>query len=129
MNLPGFAKPDDVFQCRFAIGFRPFDRAKRPGISDSRVADDSVDRRYRESARFNTAAVIVKVFVVVFFIALGGFYVSPANWHPFMPNGFPGLMGGAAIVFSHSSVSMQSQQLPKKRETRSETCRLECLRH
>src|SRR5207244_128921 len=53
----------------------------------------------RESARFNTAAVIVKVFVVVFFIALGGFYVSPANWHPFMPNGFPGLMGGAAIVF------------------------------
>ena len=53
----------------------------------------------RESARFNTMAVIVKVFVVVFFIALGGFYVSPANWHPFMPKGFPGLMGGAAIVF------------------------------
>ncbi|HZS47163.1 MAG TPA: amino acid permease [Blastocatellia bacterium] len=53
----------------------------------------------RESARFNTMAVIVKVFVVVFFIALGGFYVSPVNWHPFMPNGFPGLMGGAAIVF------------------------------
>jgi APA family basic amino acid/polyamine antiporter len=54
----------------------------------------------RESARFNTAAVIVKTSIVVFFIAFGAFYVNPdANWHPFMPNGFTGVMGGAAIVF------------------------------
>jgi len=54
----------------------------------------------RESARFNTAAVVLKTSVVIFFIGFGAFYVDPAtNWHPFMPNGFTGVMGGAAIVF------------------------------
>ena len=54
----------------------------------------------RESARFNSAAVVLKTSIVVFFIAFGAFYVNPsANWHPFMPNGITGVMGGAAIVF------------------------------
>jgi APA family basic amino acid/polyamine antiporter len=54
----------------------------------------------QESARVNTAAVILKTSIVVFFIAFGAFYVNPTlNWHPFMPNGFTGVMGGAAIVF------------------------------
>ena len=53
----------------------------------------------RESARANTTIVIVKLAVVVFCIAFGSFLVSPANWHPFMPLGFSGVMSGAAIVF------------------------------
>ena len=53
----------------------------------------------RESAKTNTTIVIIKVAVVVFFISFGAFMVNPTNWHPFMPNGFPGLMSGAAIVF------------------------------
>ena len=53
----------------------------------------------RESATTNTTMVIVKTAVVVFFIAFGSFYLHPANWHPFMPTGFSGVMGGAAIVF------------------------------
>jgi APA family basic amino acid/polyamine antiporter len=54
----------------------------------------------QESARFNTAAVLLKTTIVVFFIAFGAYYINPAaNWHPFMPNGFTGVMGGAAIVF------------------------------
>jgi basic amino acid/polyamine antiporter, APA family len=53
----------------------------------------------RESARANTTIVIVKVAVVVFFIAFGSFMVHPTNWHPFVPNGFGGVMSGAAIVF------------------------------
>jgi basic amino acid/polyamine antiporter, APA family len=53
----------------------------------------------RESARANTTIVIVKVAVVVFFIAFGSFMVNPTNWHPFVPNGFGGVMSGAAIVF------------------------------
>ena len=43
--------------------------------------------------------VILKTFIVVFFIAFGAFYVNPSNWHPFAPNGVPGIMSGAAIVF------------------------------
>jgi APA family basic amino acid/polyamine antiporter len=53
----------------------------------------------RESARANTGIVIVKVAVVVFVIAFGGFMVNPGNWHPYVPNGFAGVMSGAAIVF------------------------------
>ena len=53
----------------------------------------------RESARANTTIVIVKVAVVVFFIAFGSFMINPTNWHPFVPNGFGGVMSGAAIVF------------------------------
>jgi APA family basic amino acid/polyamine antiporter len=53
----------------------------------------------RESARTNTTIVMIKVAVVVFFIAFGAFMVNPTNWHPFVPNGFAGVMSGAAIVF------------------------------
>src|SRR4051812_16545671 len=53
----------------------------------------------RESAKTNTTIVIIKVAVVIFFIAFGSFMVEPTNWHPFMPSGFGGVMSGAAIVF------------------------------
>ncbi|MFZ1220664.1 MAG: amino acid permease [Chthoniobacterales bacterium] len=53
----------------------------------------------RESARANTAIVVLKVAVVVFVISFGGFMVNPVNWHPYVPNGFTGIMSGAAIVF------------------------------
>jgi APA family basic amino acid/polyamine antiporter len=53
----------------------------------------------RESATTNTTIVIIKVAVVVFVISFGAFLVNPTNWHPFVPNGFTGVMSGAAIVF------------------------------
>lgn len=53
----------------------------------------------RESAKTNTMIVVLKVAVVVFVIAFGGFMVNPGNWHPYVPNGFAGIMSGAAIVF------------------------------
>ncbi len=56
-------------------------------------------RGIRESAAFNTGAVILKTAIVIFFVAFGAFYVNPANWHPFAPNGAAGVMSGAAIVF------------------------------
>ena len=53
----------------------------------------------RESAKANSIIVIIKVAVVVFFISFGAFLVNPGHWQPFMPNGFGGVMSGAAIVF------------------------------
>src|SRR4051794_24206867 len=53
----------------------------------------------RESARFNAGMVAIKLAAVLFFIAVGATYVKPANWSPFMPYGFPGVMTGAAVVF------------------------------
>src|SRR6266446_3258065 len=53
----------------------------------------------RESAKTNTWIVITKVAVVIFFISFGAFMVHPTNWHPYVPNGFTGVMSGAAIIF------------------------------
>jgi len=56
-------------------------------------------RGIRESARANLIMVIIKVSVILIFIALASWYVKPANWHPFAPFGFSGIMTAAAIVF------------------------------
>ena len=45
----------------------------------------------QESARFNTTMVCIKVAVVLFVIAVGSFYVKPANWFPFAPYGYTGV--------------------------------------
>ena len=50
-------------------------------------------------ARFNTSIVAVKIAGVLFVILAGAFYVNPANWTPFMPFGFGGVLSGAAVVF------------------------------
>ncbi len=53
----------------------------------------------RESARFNSAMVAIKLAAVLFFIVVGAFYVKPANWFPFAPYGWAGIMAGGAVVF------------------------------
>src|SRR3970040_365322 len=53
----------------------------------------------RESARFNAVMVAIKIAAVLFFLAAGVTYVEPANWQPFSPYGWPGIMGAAAVVF------------------------------
>jgi len=53
----------------------------------------------RESARANTIMVGFKVVVILIFVAGAGREVRAENWHPFLPNGFPGVLTGAAIVF------------------------------
>ncbi len=64
-------------------------------------------RGIKESARFNTAIVFVKVAVVLLFIAFAAPYVRTANWHPFVPPntgkfgqfGPSGILRGATRVF------------------------------
>src|SRR5262245_45859444 len=53
----------------------------------------------RETARINSGMVIIKLAVLGLFVAVGTLYVRPENWHPFAPNGWPGIQAGAAIVF------------------------------
>ena len=56
----------------------------------------------RESATTNTLMVLVKVAIVLFFIAVGAFFVRPENYTAhggFAPNGFGGIASAAAIIF------------------------------
>jgi APA family basic amino acid/polyamine antiporter len=74
----------------------------------------------RESARVNNAMVAIKVAVVIAVIAVGVFHVQPANWHPFMPHGWHGVFGAAAVMFfafiGFDSVSSAAEEVknPKR---------------
>jgi APA family basic amino acid/polyamine antiporter len=60
-----------------------------------------------ESATVNNIIVGIKVTVILAFIAVGAFFVNPANWHPFIPEptgvenqfGIAGVIRAATIVF------------------------------
>jgi APA family basic amino acid/polyamine antiporter len=52
-----------------------------------------------ESARFNSIIVAIKLTAVGIVIGVGIFFVRPANWSPFAPFGWSGIMKGAAVVF------------------------------
>ena len=57
----------------------------------------------KESSNFNAVMVLIKILVLLFFIGLALYYVSPAtmtqNWKPFQPQGWFGTFTGAAVVF------------------------------
>lgn len=61
----------------------------------------------RESARVNAVIVVVKVAVVLLFIACAAPFVTSQNWHPFVPPntgtfghfGISGILQGATMVF------------------------------
>ncbi|MEO8402670.1 MAG: amino acid permease [Gammaproteobacteria bacterium] len=53
----------------------------------------------RESVRFNFIAVVIKLVTIGIFIAVAVGKVNPANWHPFLPFGWQGVIQGSALVF------------------------------
>jgi APA family basic amino acid/polyamine antiporter len=58
----------------------------------------------KESADTNTAMVLLKVGIILFFIAVGIFLIRPHNWNNpatggFSPNGIRGISAAAAIIF------------------------------
>lgn len=56
-------------------------------------------RGVRESAEANNAMVLIKVAAILIFVVGAARAIEPSHWRPFMPNGFQGVMTGAAIVF------------------------------
>jgi basic amino acid/polyamine antiporter, APA family len=60
-----------------------------------------------ESASINNVIVVIKIVVLLTFIAVGIQYINPANWHPFIPPqgdtwdefGVGGIFRGASIIF------------------------------
>ena len=61
----------------------------------------------KQSTRVNNVMVVIKILIIILFIAVGIKYVSPDLWQPYLPAntgnsgqfGFSGVMQGAAIIF------------------------------
>ena len=56
-------------------------------------------RGIKESASFNSFMVILKIAILLLFIAIGIYYFKIGNWHPFAPGGWKGIHIGAATIF------------------------------
>src|SRR5690349_6507136 len=56
-------------------------------------------RGIRESAETNNVMVLLKIVAIVVFVGFGASYIHTANWHPFVPNGWPGILTGGSIIF------------------------------
>jgi basic amino acid/polyamine antiporter, APA family len=56
-------------------------------------------RGIRESAETNNVMVLLKIIAILVFIGFASRFIHPANWHPFAPNGWPGILTGGSIVF------------------------------
>ena len=53
----------------------------------------------KESTRFNSVMVTVKLLVLAVFVCVGIYYFDPKNWVPFAPGGWKGIQVGAAYIF------------------------------
>ena len=56
-------------------------------------------RGIRESANANNVMVLLKIMAIMVFVVFASRYIHPANWHPFAPNGWPGILTGGSIIF------------------------------
>ncbi|MDX2154522.1 MAG: amino acid permease [Bryobacteraceae bacterium] len=74
-------------------------------------------RGVKEGAGANNLMVVVKVAAILIFVFGASRAVKTENWHPFAPNGFSGVLSGAAIVFftyiGFDSVSTAAEECKK----------------
>jgi APA family basic amino acid/polyamine antiporter len=56
-------------------------------------------RGIKESARTNNIMVLLKIVAIMVFVGFAAKLIHPANYHPFAPNGWPGILTGGSIVF------------------------------
>lgn len=99
-----------------------------PALSVIVVISGLLIRGISESAFVNTIMVIIKVSIVLIFIAVGFFYINPDNYHPFIPSntgefgnfGFSGVMRAAGVLFfayvgfDSISTAVQETKNPQK---------------
>ncbi|WP_052868353.1 amino acid permease [Streptomyces niger] len=58
-----------------------------------------LSRGTKESARFETVLVVVKLGIVALVVVAGAFHISAGNYSPFLPYGLGGAFTGAATTF------------------------------
>ena len=56
-------------------------------------------RGIQESTRTNNIMVLLKIGAILVFVLFSAHLVEPHNWHPFMPNGWQGVLTGGSVIF------------------------------
>jgi len=98
-NLFGFHLPKELSQPIFEEGQRTGSWFNLPAFIVLLLLSYILVRGVRESAETNNAMVVIKLVAILFFVFGAAKAVNTANWHPFMPHGYSGILTGGAIVF------------------------------
>jgi len=69
-------------------------------------------RGIKESATVNNIIVAIKIFVSLFFIGVGVFFIHPAYWHPLVPHFVP-MVHPAGTVTAHGFMAIKDLELYK----------------
>ena len=76
-------------------------------------------RGIRESAWTNNVMVFLKLLAIIVFVGFCAHLVHPSNWHPYAPNGWPGILTGGSIIFftyiGFDSVSTHAEECKNPR--------------
>ena len=98
-NLFHFHLPRQLSQPIFEEGQRTGAWFNLPAFIVLMVLSYVLVRGVRESAQTNNTMVLIKIVAILLFVFGAAHAVNAANWHPFMPNGYSGVLSGGAIVF------------------------------
>lgn len=98
-NLFGFHLPAAIAFPLFPATGQPAGIFNLPALLITMAVTWILVRGVKESAGTNTVMVFIKIIAIVIFCLGAARAVNPANWHPFAPNGFSGILTGASIVF------------------------------
>src|SRR6266436_4854290 len=98
-NLFGFHLPKQLSTPAIVEGQFTGSWFNLPALLILMVLSYLLVRGVRESAETNNIIVVIKIVAILLFVFGAARAVNSANWHPFMPNGYSGVLTGGAIVF------------------------------
>jgi len=98
-NLFGVHLPKELSEPIFREGQATGAWFNLPALLILLVLSYILVRGVRESAETNNVMVGIKVIAILLFVFGAMRAVNTGNWHPFMPNGYSGVLTGGAIVF------------------------------
>jgi APA family basic amino acid/polyamine antiporter len=98
-NLFGFHLPPAIAFPLFPAPNAPGGIYNAPALLITLAVTWLLVRGVKESAAANTTMVAVKILAIAIFCIGAARAIDPGNWRPFAPNGFPGVLTGASIVF------------------------------
>jgi APA family basic amino acid/polyamine antiporter len=98
-NMLGFRLPAALAYPPFPAPGAPSGIFNVPALLITMLVTVVLVRGVKESAETNTGMVLIKIAAIAIFCLGAAHAIDTNNWKPFTPNGFPGVLTGASIVF------------------------------